>query len=118
MPRADLAWRLLFAAALAAVGWVSLLPQSDIGSVSFIPDFISHAVGYALLGLLAVLATHGWRPIVVGGLLIGYGIILEILQPIVADRLMSTSDVVANAVGVILGVSGGWLLTTYRYRRQ
>jgi VanZ family protein len=118
MLHAERTWRVLLGIALIAVAWVSLLPQSSVASASVIPDYLAHAAGYAVLGALAMLSSRGALPFTWSVLLIAFGLLLEVLQPVVADRIFSTADVLANALGVAIGVSFGWWFTRYRHHRQ
>ncbi len=110
-------WWVLFIAALVGVVAISLAPaQSVEPAAAIVPDYVGHAVGYAVLGVLAMLAAP-WpvRWIIV---LIVLGASLEVLQPVVSNRFASISDVIANTVGVLIGVGFGWLITRYRSHRQ
>jgi VanZ family protein len=110
-------WWVLFITAMVGVIAISLAPaQSVEPAASIVPDYVGHAVGYAVLGVLAMLAAP-WpvRWIIV---LIVLGASLEVLQPMLSNRFASISDIVANTLGVLLGVGLGWLITRYRSRRQ
>jgi VanZ family protein len=107
----------LFSVATAGVIVVSLAPaQSVEPATSVVPDYVAHTVGYAVLGLLAMLAAR-W-PIRWLIVLIVLGAILELLQPVLSNRFASVSDIVANAIGVCIGVGIGWIVTRYRRHRQ
>jgi VanZ family protein len=110
-------WWVIFLVAVVGVIAISLAPaQSVEPAASIVPDYVGHAVGYAVLGVLAMLAAC-WpvRWIIV---LIVLGASLEVLQPVVSNRFASMSDIVANTVGVLIGVGCGWLITRYRSHRQ
>lgn len=110
-------WWVLFIAAVIGVIVVSLAPvQSVEPAAAIVPDYIGHAVGYAVLGLLAMLAAR-WpgRWIIVLTVL---GTSLEALQPVLSNRFASISDIVANTIGVFIGVILGVVLTRYRSHRQ
>jgi VanZ family protein len=107
----------LFIIATVGVITISLAPaQSVEPAASIVPDYVGHAVGYAVLGLLAMLAAR-WpgRWIIV---LFVLGTSLEALQPVLSNRFASVSDVVANTIGVLIGVGVGLLVTRYRSPRQ
>ncbi len=93
------------AVALAIVFAVlSLLPREYAVS-SGLGDKVEHIAAYALLTFLAV---PGWKertsPWVIGLIIIGYGGLLEILQSIAPGRDSSWLEIVANCLGVILGI--------------
>jgi VanZ family protein len=107
--------RIGFGLVLVAITIGSLLPGDAVGAVGTLPDWLRHGFGYFLLGLLAALAfTTVPRWIVFLGVF-AYGALIEVLQPIVADRDFELTDMAANAVGAALGVLVA-TLTTYRFR--
>ena len=110
-------WWVLFIIATVGVITISLAPaQSVEPAASIVPDCIGHAVGYAVLGLLAMLAAR-WpgRWIIVLTVL---GTSLEALQPVLSNRFASISDIIANTVGVLIGIAVGLLVTRYRRPHQ
>ena len=110
-------WWVLFLAATVGVIAISLAPaQSVQPAASIVPDYVGHAVGYAVLGVLAMQAAR-W-PVRWTIVLIVLGTSLEVLQPVLSNRIASISDIIANTIGVLIGVGVGWLITRYRSRRQ
>lgn len=110
-------WWVLFGLATAAVIVVSLAPVETVEpAASVVPDYVGHAAGYSVLGVLAMLAAR-WPVRWIIALTI-LGAMLEVLQPILANRFASISDVVANTVGVLIGVALGLFFTRYRRPRQ
>jgi VanZ family protein len=105
--------RVGFAFVLIAITVGSLLPASSLGSTASIPDWLRHGIGYGLLGFFATLAFHRFRWWLIIMAVIAYGVVIEVLQPILADRSQELSDVVSNSVGAVIGVSAG-LITRYR----
>ncbi len=94
-------WYFIGAMMLSAVAALSLMPAPDIG----VSDKLSHLVTYFLLaGWFSLLVVNrialGWT--VVG--LIGYGILIELLQGMTAYRYPEWGDVLANGVGVLTGI--------------
>jgi len=94
-------WYFIGAMMLLAVAALSLMPAPDIG----VSDKLSHLVTYFLLaGWFSLLSVNrvalGWT--VVG--LIGYGILIELLQGMTAYRYPEWGDVLANGVGVLTGI--------------
>ena len=86
---------------LLVVAITSLVPVPDIG----VSDKFAHLFTYATLsGWFSLLVTRraslGW--VIVG--LIAYGIAIEGLQGMTDYRSPEWGDVVANSVGVLLGI--------------
>jgi len=86
------------------VFWLSSL--SHVPGAQHFWDKFLHAVGYAVLGVLALRAFHGgfdrlrWEPTLYAALtVIAWGISDEIHQSFVPGRDASPWDVVADAVG-------------------
>lgn len=95
------AWYVIGATLLLGVAVVSLVPGPDIG----VSDKLSHLVTYFLLaGWFSLLATNritlGWTVIA----LIAYGMLIELLQGMTAYRYPEWGDVLANGVGVLIGI--------------
>ena len=94
-------WYFIGAMMLLTVAALSLMPALDIG----VSDKLSHLVTYFLLaGWFSLLSVNrvalGWT--VVG--LIGYGILIELLQGMTAYRYPEWGDVLANGAGVLTGI--------------
>ena len=86
---------------LLAVGALSLMPVPDIG----VSDKLAHVVTYFLLAAwFSLLATNRialcWT--FVG--LVGYGILIELLQGMTGYRFAQWGDVVANGIGIAAGI--------------
>jgi VanZ family protein len=96
------AWYLLGALMLLLVGVVSLMPAPQVG----VSDKVAHVLTYAVLGAwFGLLASNrlvlSWT---VAGLL-GYGIVLELLQGTTSYRFAEWADVVANGGGILIGTT-------------
>jgi glycopeptide antibiotics resistance protein len=94
-------WYFIGATMLAGVALVSLMPAPDIG----VSDKLSHLVTYFLLsGWFSLLAGNraslGWTAIG----LIGYGMLIELLQGMTTYRYPEWGDVLANGAGVLAGI--------------
>ena len=94
-------WYFIGAVLLFGVALVSLMPAPDIG----VSDKLSHLVTYFFLsGWFSLLAVNrvslGWT--VIG--LVGYGMLIELLQGMTAYRYPEWGDVLANGVGVLAGI--------------
>ncbi len=86
---------------LLAVMLLSLLPVADVG----VNDKLLHLLAYFILagwfGLLVTgLAGLGWT---VAGLFI-YGLLIELLQSTTGYRYAEWGDVLANSIGIVIGI--------------
>lgn len=108
--------RVAFAVALAAVAWTSLLPPDDLPPTFGISDKVLHLLGYAVLGVLALLSGLRWQ---VGlAVVIGWGFVLEMTQGLLGYRSFEWWDLVADGVGATAGVLVTWrILTEVNARR-
>jgi hypothetical protein len=116
----------LFLCALGYVVGVAYLASEDLRRATYelivydLPDWPKqafgeidplHVAGYAGLGLLAGLA---WRerlhPVPTGGVVLAFGLLLEILQDLVPGREPTPRDLTSNALGVLIGYVGIGLL--------
>lgn len=94
-----------FAAGAIIVAVLSLLPQDVMPHVGF-GDKIQHLIAYlclALAGGIAFPDRRSFLALAVG--LVALGIVLEFGQAVVPGRFTSIGDVVANTVGVLLGLT-------------
>lgn len=88
-------------AMLALVAFVSLMPSPDIGG----NDKVMHYLTYFLLSAgFSTLVRHHRSLIAVAIGLIGYGILLELLQGMTGYRYLEVYDMLANSVGVACGL--------------
>ena len=98
-------WRLLLALLLGAVAWFAFLPGSPFDGIPN-TDKLQHALAFATLALVASLAWHpGPRTetrVAIGLLL--YGLMIEGVQMHLPSRTASAADVLADAVGIALGL--------------
>lgn len=98
-------WQGLFWLALTAVAVFSLLPLG--GTLAFaVSDKLQHLLAYAGLAALAATSYAGRQPV----WLIGVGLLLfsgaiELLQGLSGYRYAEWLDLLANAVGVALGLA-------------
>lgn len=93
--------RMVFAASLAAVAWTSLLPPDDLPSTFGLSDKVLHLIGYAVLGVLAVLSGLRW-PLAIGAV-VGWGLVLEMTQGLLGYRSFEWLDLVADGLGAAAG---------------
>jgi VanZ family protein len=104
--------RLRYPLLWAALGWLlvagvvmgSLLPGRIVAAVTF-NDKIEHAGAYALLmlwfGGLYPRARHPWIAVA----LLALGIALDLLQGLTETRSLEALDILADAVGLAIGLS-------------
>jgi len=107
-----------------ALGWlfvtaavvVCLLPGRDLGALASYNDKFMHVSGYVALVVWFTGIYPRSRYFVIALLLFAMGIAVELAQGWMhAGRQADFSDVVANTVGILLGVSssllflGGWM---------
>ena len=95
------AWYFIGAMMLLGVAVLSLMPSPDIG----VSDKLAHLATYFFLsGWFSLLAVNrislGWT--VIG--LVGYGMLIELLQGMTAYRYPEWGDVLANGAGVLAGI--------------
>ena len=99
----------------ALVIWLSVKAPGE-GPGLPIWDKLQHFLAYAVLGLTGALGFPGKKPAFVLALgLVLLGAALEVAQFYVPARDMSLGDGIANALGVILGVGLGYLVTQGRF---
>lgn len=94
-----------FAVGALTVAVLSLLPQELMPNVD-VGDKIQHLTAYLCLALVGGTAFPGRRQQLAVGLgLFAFGIGIEFIQAFVPGRFASVGDVVANTIGVVLGLS-------------
>jgi len=95
---------------LSAITGLSLLPL-QFAVQSGLSDKIEHFAGYAALAAACRIGyTHMVTPWRLGVAIVAYGIAIEIAQSFIPGRVMSGWDIVANTVGVLIGLGLAWLL--------
>lgn len=94
-----------------------LSPRPTFGKVE-IPTFsLLHAAAFSVLGALAELARGKFPAVAAYTLLLIYGPLTEIIQPI-TGRCFQWVDILEDTVGIIAGVAAAWLLKSYLARRE
>lgn len=103
----------LFYTWLIAITFASLMPASSLPDHVPLPlgtDKAVHIVMYTILTLLArvafMRAGHGnpyRRSLAIAATIISYGILIEILQPLISTRRFEWADILANTAGVLCG---------------
>ncbi len=86
-------------------------------TVDFGLDKINHAVAFAVLGAVAMVGygRAAWVRVVLW--LLGFGIAIEIAQTQVPGRSAEAADLLADGVGIAIGLGIARILTA-RQRRQ
>jgi VanZ family protein len=95
---------LIFAVYGVAIAFVSLSPSSGVSGAHW--DKVAHLVTYAVFAALGHRVIRGGR----GYLLLCLGILvysglIEVAQSYIPGRVMSGYDILANAVGVVIGAA-------------
>lgn len=94
-------WRILWAAASLAIAWTSLLPPDDLPSGFGLSDKLLHLLGYAVLGVLAVLSGLRWPWAITA--VVGFGLVMEAAQGLLGYRSFEWADLGADAIGAVAG---------------
>ncbi len=98
-------WRLLLLALLLVVSWFAFAPvHFDDRELPL--DKLRHLAAFATL---AWVATQGFgrvrrAAVTIPAALLGYGVFIELVQSVIPGRQASAADVVADAVGLALGL--------------
>jgi VanZ family protein len=111
-----MAWRFLcviqFYLLLVIYTYLGLTPHPE-QSVPVFNDLLMHFVGYGVAGVSISFARPLWPLWQRGLLLILYSIAIEIAQHFNPPRTFSGMDILANAGGVLLGLTLVVVLTKY-----
>ena len=95
-------WYLLGAVMLLAVGVASLMPVPPQDGVN---DKLLHLLTYVVLGAWFALLAQNRAALALSGLgLICYGALIEVLQGLTGYRVAEWGDMLANGLGVALGL--------------
>lgn len=95
-------WRWAFAACAACVLVLSLVP-ADTPMPGTGWDKSNHLLAFCVLALLGGRAYPDHRAVGVLPGLLAYGVLIEVLQSFTPTRSAEWSDVLADALGVLLG---------------
>lgn len=95
-------WRLAFSVCLLAVLTLALLPDPD-PRLSTGWDKGNHLLALAVLAFLGCAALRGRWLVVTAGLL-GYGVLIELLQGLTGHRFAEWADLLADGLGIALGL--------------
>ena len=85
-------------------------PGIEVADLGEVRALLLHFAGYAALALCAILAQAQPRAALTAVGLGAYATALEFLQGVVSERSFQAQDLVANALGVVVGVLLGCLV--------
>jgi VanZ family protein len=117
----------LWAPVLAYMALIfSLSSMSSIQLPQTGSDKLAHVLAYMVLSVLFVRALAGGLPtridlevaLIAIGATIAYGVTDEWHQMFVAGRFPDRADVLADAIGAVIGASGCWAWGTIQARRD
>lgn len=117
-PERRVLWRLLLAALLIVITWLALVPAPP-RTLTTGWDKSNHALAFASLAFTAVWALwqqpRHWPRLVLA--LVAYGIAIEIAQSFLPPREADWHDVVADSMGIALGLLVAWPVASRAARR-
>lgn len=99
------AWAVLIGLILATLSPISARPQSGL------PVNLERTIAFVVAGGLLAMA-YPARIWLIGCLLVGFIFSLELMQHLTPDRHGHTVDAIFKAVGAIVGIAAGALITT------
>ncbi|MCO5101730.1 MAG: VanZ family protein [Burkholderiaceae bacterium] len=108
------ALRICAVAAVVAILMLALWPTSESMPLHTAWDKADHVAAFAVLTILGLRAWPSWPLRVVSSLLF-YGVLIEVLQSFTSWRHGDWRDVVADVVGVAVGIL---LLRAWERRRR
>ncbi len=112
-------WRALLVVLLVAITWLALVPNPP-KAVSTGWDKSNHLLAFASLAFTCVWALwprpRQWWLIVVA--LVAYGIGIEIAQSFVPPRSADAFDVLADSIGIGIGLLIAWPITAIAARQR
>ncbi|KAF7960287.1 hypothetical protein AWV80_35135 [Cupriavidus sp. UYMU48A] len=101
-------WRLLFWPCLIAVLVLALMPPTQpLPTTGW--DKANHVLAFLVLGCLGRRAYARKRTAVLLAL-VGYGVLIEILQGMTSYRDADPADVLADSIGLVAALALDWLL--------
>ena len=117
-PERRVLWRALLALLLVVITYLALIPAPP-KAITTGWDKSNHALAFASLAFSSVWAVwqqpRQWGWLVAA--LVGYGIGIEIAQSFLPPREADWHDVVADSVGIALGLIAAWPITANAARR-
>lgn len=96
--------KIIFGLYLIIFMYLGTVEISDEVAATF-NDLIAHAVGYALLLIVAVFAFPKQKWFIgLAAFCFAYSVLIELIQYFIPYRTLSVADIVANGVGVAIGL--------------
>ncbi|MFY9143112.1 VanZ family protein [Sulfuricurvum sp.] len=97
-------YRAAFFTALSAITVLAVIPDySCLPSAVSISDLLNHSIAFSVLTLLYRLSfSHTWKRILAS--LFAYALLIELVQAFLPTRCASIEDVVADSVGMVIGL--------------
>ena len=112
-------WRVLLAVLLIVITWLALIPAPP-KVITTGWDKSNHALAFASLAFSSVWALwqrpRQWIWLVLA--LVAYGIGIEIAQSFLPPREADAKDVLADTVGIFIGLLLAWPITASAARRR
>lgn len=106
---AKLLWRIALAVSIAAIIYLATTSQNFPAAASF-SDKFNHLIAFMELTILARLSWPRVRMLTSAGLLLGFGLLIELLQAPLPYRQFSIFDLLADGIGIALGLAvSPWL---------
>ena len=106
--------RFVWAISIVLVSYLSLTPQIEIPCEFSGADKVCHFLSYLWLAVLPFFAFERFKMALTWAvLMIPLGIGLEYAQGFTPGRLFSVGDMIANSVGVVLGLFVGGYMKSY-----
>lgn len=98
-------WGWLLVAMMAWSSWLAFMPSEPRPGMLPHMDKLEHLAGFTALAVVACLASGRPRPArLVGFALLAYGIFIELVQARLPSRHGEWLDLVADALGILLGL--------------
>lgn len=90
---------------ILTVIYLSLQPGTDVPTPFYHSDKVGHFLAYGWLGLLPAIAFVRKRSVYLSATaMIVLGAVLELCQSYVPQRMASPGDIIANTLGVFIGL--------------
>jgi len=118
-PERRVLWRALLGVLLVAITWLALVPAPP-KVITTGWDKSNHALAFASLAFSGVWALwqrpRQWGWLVLA--LLAYGVGIEIAQSFLPPREADARDVLADSVGIAIGLLAAWPITASAARRH
>ena len=96
---------------IGGVSYLSLVPRVEFPIGFQYADFVYHAIAYLWLAFLPFFVFNRLKAAISGALfMVPLGAGLELIQGLIPNRFSSIWDMVANILGVVMGVALGFYL--------